>query len=224
MKKAFSIHSDSTSTFHCVISSTSILPALIQASAWLSKYLLLPGSLLTFIQAWIWSFALAMSSISSLPCYSCLNLNEILLLLLAGKSMLLLLLSSVGSFSSIAIHFLMSSKKHHYILMSLLALYVWHSSFISTQFLFLHLDGWFVVSCNKFIIFWYSFISLSYYINIRLLIICCHFSGDIYFSPSFVTASKLLCGTFFETSVALSAIVLPIKSSVASAVFWIALF
>ena len=207
-----------------MISSTSILPALIQASAWLSKYLLLPGSLLTFIQAWIWSFALAMSSISSLPCYSCLNLNEILLLLLAGKSMLLLLLSSVGSFSSIAIHFLMSSKKHHYILMLLLALYVWHSSFISTQFLFLHLDGWFVVSCNKFIIFWYSFISLSYYINIRLLIICCHFSGDIYFSPSFVTASKLLCGTFFETSVALSAIVLPIKSSVASAVFWIALF
>ena len=43
----------------------------------------------------------------------------------------------------------------------------------------------------------------------------------IYIS-SFV--SELFCGKVFETLVILSAILLPIKSVVASAVFWIALF
>ena len=63
----------------------------------------------------------------------------------------------------------------------------------------------------------------------------CLFSGDIYlsfgislsvsiFSVSFVTVSKLFCDEVLETFVILSAILLPIKSPVASAVFGIALF
>ena len=51
-------------------------------------------------------------------------------------------------------------------------------------------------------------------------------SGDIYLSlsisPSFV--AELFCGEVFETLVVSSAILLPIKSPVALAVFLIALF
>ena len=58
--------------------------------------------------------------------------------------------------------------------------------------------------------------------------ICCLFSGDMYLSFS-ISISSSFCecnslGDFFETLVILSAILLPIKSPVASAVFWIALF
>ena len=71
--------------------------------------------------------------------------------------------------------------------------------------------------------------------NLNSSIICCLSSGDMFFfsyeyffstSSSFV--SSLLCHSFvdffFETLVILSAILLPIKSPVASAIFWIALF
>ena len=82
--------------------------------------------------------------------------------------------------------------------MSPLALYVsCDSSFISTQFFVLNLDGWFVVWSKKLLFF--EILLLSYYINLRSLIICFLFSGDIYlsllspiFSPSFVTVSELL--------------------------------
>ena len=60
--------------------------------------------------------------------------------------------------------------------------------------------------------------------------ICCLFSGDAYLFVWVVisTSSSLSRDSFvdflFETLVILSAISLPIKSPVASAVFWIALF
>ena len=58
--------------------------------------------------------------------------------------------------------------------------------------------------------------------------ICFLFSGDMYLSFG-ISISSSFCecnslGDFFETLVILSAILLPIKSPVASAVFWIALF
>ena len=66
------------------------------------------------------------------------------------------------------------------------------------------------------------------------LTICYLFSEDVYlslafsppssiFSSSFVTTSEIFCGKDFKTFVILSAILLPIKSPVASAVFWIVL-
>ena len=107
------------------------------------------------------------------------------------------------------------------------------SSFISTQFLALNLDGWFRAASNNFIIFWYPIIIYLYYINLRSSIIFYLSSGDIYlslgislwnpiFSSSFVI--ELFCGEFVETLVTLSAILLPIKLPVESAVFIIALF
>ena len=59
---------------------------------------------------------------------------------------------------------------------------------------------------------------LYYYINLRPLIVCNLFTGDMYLSSPLVTGSELLCGTFFETLVILSEILLPIKSA-ASVVF-----
>ena len=58
--------------------------------------------------------------------------------------------------------------------------------------------------------------------------ICFLFSGDMYLSFG-ISISSSFCecnslGDFFETLVILSAILLPIKSPVASAVFWIALY
>ena len=52
------------------------------------------------------------------------------------------------------------------------------------------------------------------------------FYGDIgiCLSCSFVTISAFFCCEFFETFVILSAILLPIKSPVASAVFWMTFF
>ena len=103
------------------------------------------------------------------------------------------------------------------------------SSFISTQFFTLSLDGWLSLSSKGFIISWYSFpftftlilvyqefavFFLRIYIFISLAISI--------FSNSFIATSELFCGEFFETFVILSAVLLPIKSSVAYAIFWIA--
>ena len=69
--------------------------------------------------------------------------------------------------------------------------------------------------------------------NFNSSIICCLSSGDIYLFLWVVllTSSSvwlLLCNSFanffFEALVILSTILLPIKSTVASAVFWIGLF
>ena len=101
-------------------------------------------------------------------------------------------------------------------------------SFISTQFFVLNLHGWFGVLSYKLIVFWYSIIILL--INRWSSIIFCLPSGDIYLSLgvflpcSFVTVSELFRCEDFEVFVILSAVLLPIKSSAASAFFWIALF
>ena len=62
---------------------------------------------------------------------------------------------------------------------------------------------------------------LYYYINLRLSIIFCFSSGEIYHSLGisiyFVTVSELFCGEVSETVVMSSAILLPIKSPVAFA-------
>ena len=69
-----------------------------------------------------------------------------------------------------------------------------------------------------------------YHINLKSSKIFCLSSGDIYFSFGiflpylFITVSELICWEFFETFVILSAILLPIKSPVASSVCGIALF
>ena len=66
---------------------------------------------------------------------------------------------------------------------------------------------------------------LYYYISRRSSIVFCLSIGDIYLSLgfslscSFVTSSELFCGKVFETFVILSAILLQIKSPVASALF-----
>ena len=85
----------------------------------------------------------------------------------------------------------------------LLVLYVPRaSSFFSIQFFVLSLIGWFEILPNKFIIF----LIFHYYtitLNIRLSIIFCLYSGDIYLSLNislwfflpfwFVTVSELFC-------------------------------
>ena len=82
-------------------------------------------------------------------------------------------------------------------------------------------------------LFWFFDISLLYYyFNLESSIISFLFSGDMSLSDSFVTVSELCCCEFFETFVILpsydlataTAVLLPIKSPVASAAFWIALF
>ena len=55
------------------------------------------------------------------------------------------------------------------------------------------------------------------YTNLNSSIICCLSSGDFYLF--FGTSVSLLASSFFETLVILSAILLPIKSPVVSAVF-----
>ena len=74
-------------------------------------------------------------------------------------------------------------------------------------------------------------ISLLYgHINFRLSITLCLSSGDIYhslgisLSCSFVIVTELFCGELLEIFVFLLAILLSIKSPVASAVFWMTLF
>ena len=116
-------------------------------------------------------------------------------------------------------------------LMLLLSYLSFGSPFISIQFHVLNLDGSFVVSSNRFIIFWYSIILLYYYIllcqssfNFRSSTAFFLSFGYIHFflrTSSFV--SELFCGEVFKTLAILSAILFLIKSPVASAVFWIAL-
>ena len=73
-------------------------------------------------------------------------------------------------------------------------------------------------------------IPLLYYYELRSSIIFCLFSEDIYlfsgislpnpiFYVSLSTVPELFCGKVLETFVILSAIFLPVKSPVASAVF-----
>ena len=75
------------------------------------------------------------------------------------------------------------------------------------------------------IFFFFDIPLLYYYINFRSSIIFCLFSRDIYLSLgislswSFVTVSELFCYNFFEDSVILLAILLPIESPAGSAVF-----
>ena len=89
-------------------------------------------------------------------------------------------------------------------------------------------NGWFGVLSNILLLFGIPF--LYYYINNRSSIIFCLFSRDIYLSLgislswSFVTVSELFCYNFFEDSVILLKILLPAKSPVFSATFWVALF
>ena len=71
---------------------------------------------------------------------------------------------------------------------------------------------------------------LYYYINLGWSIIFFLSFGDIYLSLSislsfsFVIVSESFCGELLKTFVILLGILLPIKSPVASAVFWITLF
>ena len=111
----------------------------------------------------------------------------------------------------------------------LLVLYVpSESSFISTRFLILNLDARFAAFSKKFIVFIFHYYIIIYcQINLRSLIILCLFPGYIYlslgiflatliFSVSFVTVSDLSCDEVLENFVILLAILLPIKSPVAS--------
>ena len=113
---------------------------------------------------------------------------------------------------------------------------------ILAQSLVLNLGGWFGILSNNLLFFGISL--LYYYINLKSLIIFCISYGDIYlfldiffiksciFFVSFSAVSELFSGEVFETFAILllldlftrSAILLPIKSPFASAVFWIALF
>ena len=65
-----------------------------------------------------------------------------------------------------------------------------------------------------------------YYINPRLSVIFCPYSGDVYLS--LIISSSFASGLFFcavfETLLILSKILFPIKSQAASSVFSIALF
>ena len=67
---------------------------------------------------------------------------------------------------------------------------------------------------------------LCYYINLRLSITFCLFSGDLYLSLdislpwSFVTVSEWFCCQFFQSLVILLAISLPVTPPVASAVYY----
>ena len=75
----------------------------------------------------------------------------------------------------------------------------------------------------------FNIISIYYYINLRLSIIFCLSSGDIYLSLgisigislscSFATVFKLFCCQFIENPVTLLEMLLPISSPVASVVY-----
>ena len=65
----------------------------------------------------------------------------------------------------------------------------------------------------------YHLITLLFFDIIQLYLISDYLSLGISLSCSFVTVSELFCCEFCETFVILSAILLPIRSPVASAVF-----
>ena len=88
------------------------------------------------------------------------------------------------------------------------------SSFILTQFFVLNLDGWYDVLST-----------LSYYcIYLSSSLICVLFSGNLYLSfgisIDFLSFCETVTGEYF---VSLLEILLPVKSSVTSAVFWVTL-
>ena len=86
-----------------------------------------------------------------------------------------------------------------------------------------------MVYCLTSLLFFYTLL-LGYYINLRLSIIICLSSADIYpsfrislgtsFSFSLLTVSELFCYEFFVTFAIILAIFLSINSPVASAVFF----
>ena len=97
---------------------------------------------------------------------------------------------------------------------------------------FLNLDSWFSVLFSKVVIFWYSIFKLlyqSYVINNVLSILWryisffryCSIKSDIY-CCNYWTISELFYAKVLETFVILSAILLPVKSTVASVAVWIA--
>ena len=68
-------------------------------------------------------------------------------------------------------------------------------------------------------------IPLLYYINISSSITFCLSSGDLHLSFGMYVSSKLFSEcNFLDELLILSTVLIPIKSPVASAVFWIALF
>ena len=99
----------------------------------------------------------------------------------------------------------------------LLSLYVpRNSSFISTQFLVLNLDGLLCVLSKKLIVFVYSVVIYHYYyiiVNLRLSIVFCICSEDVYLSVSI--SSSFVSGLYFcevfETLVIKSTILFPIN-------------
>ena len=74
----------------------------------------------------------------------------------------------------------------------------------------------------------FDILLLYCYISLNSSIFCCLSSGDIYLSLGVAillsTAAEIFCSNFFEAFVIPLATLLPIKSRVASAVFWIAFF
>ena len=105
------------------------------------------------------------------------------------------------------------------------------SSFTLIKFV-LNFGGWLFVLPSKFMIFWYCILSLCIYNhnynNRNLSIICCHFSCDIDLSSGISVGSNnvssilvvvSVLGFFVAALVIFSAILLPTKSVVASAVF-----
>ena len=93
-------------------------------------------------------------------------------------------------------------------------------------------SGWLIWCIYwKIICIFFDITLLYYFLNFRSPIICCLFSGDIHFSfgiflsrPifafSFAVGSRLFFHEVIRTFIILSAILLPIKSPVASAVFF----
>ena len=83
-----------------------------------------------------------------------------------------------------------------------------------------NLDGWFDLLSNILLFFG---VLVLYYTNLNSSIICCLFSRDIYLHFDISVSSKLFCEynflEDFEALLILSAVLLPIKSPVASAVF-----
>ena len=100
------------------------------------------------------------------------------------------------------------------------------SSFISTQFFIVNLDGLFVVFSKNVLLFYIPL--LHYLIYLASSIISCLSSGDTYLSSGIylllLTVSEIFCNEFLGFFVNLLAILLPLKSPITFAVFWIALF
>ena len=93
-----------------------------------------------------------------------------------------------------------------------------------------YLMHWAQLRCLTNLVF-FDIPLLYCYTNLNSSIICCLCSGDMYLFLGAALSTSTSDSSFgnssvdfFETLVILSAILLPIKSAVASAVFWIALF